>query len=67
MRAIYLVSIILLFFSTLTGCASEGVKRSAYEAIYQKGCMDRVGSLNCDPEHKGYDQYKNERGESLKR
>lgn len=66
MRALFSAGMTLLLLGTLPGCASEEVKRGAYEAIYQKGCMDRVGSPNCDAEHKGYDQYKKEREESLK-
>ncbi len=48
----------------LSACASESVTRGAYEAVYQKGCMDREGRPNCDPDHKSYDQYKKEREES---
>lgn len=51
---------------TLSACTSEAVKRGAYESIYQKQCMDRTGTPNCDPEHKGYDDYKKER-ETLSR
>ena len=66
MRAIYLTSIMLLLANVLSGCASEGAKRGTYEAVYQKGCIDRTGTLNCDPDHKDYDRYKKEREESLK-
>ena len=59
-------SIVLTLLLVLSACASESAKRGAYEAIYQKGCMDREGKLNCDPEHKSYDQYKKEREESPK-
>jgi hypothetical protein len=50
----------------LPACTSEAVKQGTYEAIYQKGCMDRAGTPNCDPEHKSYDRYKKEREESQK-
>lgn len=67
MRTLFSAGMTLLLLYVLSGCASEGIKRGAYEAVYQKGCMDRVGSPNCDPEHKGYDQYRKEREESLSR
>lgn len=66
MRATYLASTTLLLLSTLTGCASESGKRVTYDVIYQKACIERTGTLNCDPEHKDYDQYKKERDELLK-
>jgi len=51
----------------LPACTSEAVKRSTYEASYQKHCMDSTGAPNCDPEHKSYDEYKKDREEVLKR
>lgn len=56
----------LALLLVLSACASESVTRGAYEAVYQKGCMDRAGKLNCDPEHKSYDQCKKEREEPAK-
>ena len=49
-----------------TACSSEATKRAAYEALYQKDCMDRTGIPQCDPEHKDYDEYRKEREEVLK-
>jgi hypothetical protein len=61
MRTLSLIGIASLLLAFLFGCSSDAVKRGAYEAIYQKGCMDRSGTPDCDPEHKSYDQYKNDR------
>lgn len=47
-------------------CTSEATKRAAYEALYQKDCIDRTGIPQCDPEHKDYDEYRKEREEVLK-
>ena len=48
-----------------TACTSEATKRAAYEALYQKDCIDRTGIPQCDPEHKDYDEYRKEREEVL--
>ncbi len=55
----------LLALPTLSACSTEAVKRSAYESLHQKHCIDTTGSPNCDPEHKHYDRYRKDR-ESLK-
>ncbi|MGE5242489.1 MAG: hypothetical protein ACM3NI_12665 [Bacteroidota bacterium] len=60
------IGIALTLLLVLSACATESAKRGAYEAIYQKGCMDREGKPNCDPQHKSYDQYEKERKESPK-
>jgi hypothetical protein len=52
-----------LLLTLLSGCTSDEVKRGAYNALYQKSCMDRAGTPDCDPEHKSYDQYKHDREE----
>lgn len=52
---------VVLFVLTLHGCASDAVKRSTYEALYQKQCMDRSGAPHCDPEHKSYEEYKKDK------
>lgn len=57
------IGLALTLLLALSACASESVRRGAYEAVYQKGCMDREGRLNCDPEHKTYEQYRKEREE----
>jgi hypothetical protein len=66
LRIMNRIAIAVMLLLTLSACASEPVRRGAYEAIYQKGCLDRAGKPNCDPEHKSYDQYKKEREESQK-
>jgi len=66
MRATYLAGITLLFLNALSGCASDSGKRVTYDVIYQRACIERTGTLNCDPEHKDYDRYKKEREELLK-
>lgn len=53
--------LIMLIASILPACSSDGVKRSAYEAVYQKDCMDRTGAPNCDPAHMTYDEYRETR------
>jgi len=50
-----------------SACTSDHVKRAAYEAAYQKGCIDRVGLPVCNPEHQNYDQYQSERDKLVKR
>lgn len=42
----------------LAACSSEGARRAAYEAAYQKGCLDRGAQANCDPQHPSYDEYR---------
>lgn len=60
------LGIVLLFLASVLGCTSEQIKGAAYESIYQRNCMDRFGTPDCDPEHKSYDRYKYERDTSLK-
>jgi hypothetical protein len=45
----------------VSACTSEAFKSSAYEALHQKGCIDRTASPYCDPQHKRYDEYQKER------
>ena len=51
----------LLLALAFSACSSEELKRAAYEAAYQKGCMDRSAMPNCDPAHPSYDEYKRAR------
>jgi hypothetical protein len=51
----------MMAVSMLAACSSVQVKRSAYEAVYQKSCMDQTGVTNCDPEHMTYDEYRKDR------
>lgn len=60
------VSVFLLALG-LPACTSDAVKRGAYEALYQKDCMDRIGAPDCDPEHEGYDEYRKDREDALRR
>lgn len=59
------LSLILLSLSILVllGCTSENLKRSAYEAVYQKECLDRTQTPNCDPAHPSYNKYEQKRKE----
>lgn len=63
-RLTILLSLLLLPF--VSACSTETVKRSAYELLHQKQCIETTGSPNCDPEHKNYDRYRKDR-DSLKR
>lgn len=67
MRINYPASIAIALLLVLSGCASERLTGGAYEAVYQKHCMDTVGRPNCDPAHQSYDDYKREREEALKK
>jgi hypothetical protein len=53
----------MLLGVALCGCTTDAAKRSAYEALHQKGCMDRTGFPNCDPQHPSYDTYQKQREE----
>jgi hypothetical protein len=57
----FLIAAAVIFGITLYACASDSVNRAAYEAIYQKECLDRTGQQNCDPEHPTYDEYQRDR------
>jgi len=47
---------------SLRGCANpEAAKASAYQMLYQKGCMDRYHLPDCDPNHKSYEEFKKDR------
>ena len=56
-----LAATVVLLSLVWSACTSDYFKRTAYEAAYQKGCVDRVATTNCDPDHKTYDQYAKER------
>jgi hypothetical protein len=62
-----LVGFAVLFVLMSSGCSAEAVKRATYETLYQKQCMDRVGTPNCDRDRESYDEYKKEREEALNR
>jgi hypothetical protein len=65
MRPSALAATTLLLMPALIACTSEAVKQGAYEALYQKQCMDRAGTPYCDPAHSSYEQYKKDRDELL--
>lgn len=50
-----------------SACTSDHVKRAAYEATYQKSCIDRIGLPACNPDHLSYEQYQAERDRLVKR
>ncbi|HUX25012.1 MAG TPA: hypothetical protein VMV87_10385 [Burkholderiales bacterium] len=56
-----LVATAVLLSLAWSACTSGNIKRAAYEAAYQKGCIDRVGTPNCDPEHPTYVEYSSDR------
>jgi hypothetical protein len=62
-----IIGTILLFTLASSACTSDDFKRSAYEAVYQKECVDRTGTPNCDPEHRSYDEYDKDREEALEK
>lgn len=62
-----LAAIAVLLSLAWTACSSDHFKRAAYEAIYEKGCIDRVGLPNCSPERLSYEQYQAERQWPVKR
>lgn len=61
-----LLGTLALLVLLLSACTSDAVRRAAYEAAYQKGCIDRERSQNCDPAHKSYDEYKEDRDNLVK-
>jgi len=54
------------FLLVLSACTADAVKRGAYEALYQKRCMDISATPSCDPQHKTYDEYRTSREKALK-
>lgn len=58
-------SLLGLLVVFLAGCAAESFNRGAYEAAYQKDCIDRTGHPACDPEHETYESYKTNREQEL--
>ena len=62
-----LAAIAVLLSLAWSACSSDHIKRAAYEAAYQKSCMDRVGTPDCHPEHKSYAQYEQDRDQLTKR
>lgn len=48
----------------LTACSAEGVKRGMYEGLYQQQCMNNMKIPDCNPAHRSYEQYEQERLEA---
>jgi hypothetical protein len=61
-----LVATAVLLSLAWSACTSDHLKRAAYEAAYQKSCVDRTGIANCDPGHKSYEQYQQERDQLMR-
>jgi len=61
-----LVATAVLLSLAWSACTSDNVKRAAYEAAYQKGCIDRVGVPDCDPAHKSYEEYSRDRDQLVR-
>jgi hypothetical protein len=66
MRQISRVAAAVFFIITLSACTSDSVNRAAYEAVYQKECLDRTGQQDCDSDHKTYDEYQRDREQATK-
>lgn len=60
------VLLLLSMLGILSACGSEALTRGAYDAAYQKECLDRTGTMNCDPQHPSYDEYNQQRKEAAK-
>lgn len=58
-------AVCLVSFFALSGCTIAELKRGAYDAAYQKQCIDREGVAYCDPAHKDYEEYDRAREEFL--
>jgi hypothetical protein len=61
-----LVATAVLLSLAWSACTTDHIKRAAYEAAYQKGCIDRIGTANCEPEHRSYEQYAQDRDPLMK-
>jgi hypothetical protein len=66
MNRVLLLAGTALLLPMISACTTEAIKRSAYETVYQKHCVDQTGAPNCNPEHKDYERYKKDREETLK-
>lgn len=63
MRTIFVLAVLTL---SLAGYSAASVRGGAYEAAYQKGCMDQERTPNCDPAHTDYDTYQRQRDAVIK-
>lgn len=60
-----LVLAMILSGSALSGCTADYMKRSAYDALHRKGCLDRTGVPDCHREYPDFDEYTRERQKVL--
>ena len=49
----------------LTGCSSEQIKETTYNALRDKDCMKTQGYPNCHADGPGYTEYKKQREEAV--
>jgi len=50
-----------------TGCASETMNKTIYDAANQRNCIKETGgNPNCNPDQPGYEEYKRQRDELSK-
>lgn len=57
----HLAATAILLSLAWSACTSDHIKHAAYEAAYQKSCIDRTGLPACNPEHQSYDEYSRDR------
>ena len=53
--------ILFALLVVLGGCSQEQVKRSTYDALHQRECIERSGQPNCDPNYPSYEEYQRQR------
>ena len=59
-----LLNIFLLIACTLvSACAYDNAKHLAYDALYDRQCIQEQGYANCDPDGLTYEEYERERQE----
>lgn len=65
MQKLLLLLFILIFMSA---CSAQDIKRSTYDALHNKQCMDETGTtINCDPDRMEYIDYKKQREGVIKK
>ena len=57
----FLAATAILLSLAWSACTSDHVKRAAYEAAYQKNCVERIGLPDCNPERQSYEEYSKDR------
>jgi|APDOM4702015159_1054818.scaffolds.fasta_scaffold513811_2 hypothetical protein len=66
MKRYGLVGLNILWLACLGGCTSQQLANGAYEAGYQHECIQHTGALDCDPNHPGYEDYRQARDTEVK-